>query len=122
MPLRAARRPASACSRPARWVRRWHASTGEFDVDVCVLPSASRSERFQSARTPVRRATGCLCAGNRDGPHSVRYHADDRFAYASTYKALIAGVLLRRDSDADLNHVITYSAADLQKYAPITSQ
>jgi len=53
---------------------------------------------------------------------SVTYRADERFAYASTYKALISGVLLRQDSDDQLNHVVTYTAADLQSYAPITSK
>ncbi|MGQ4511718.1 class A beta-lactamase [Streptomyces sp. DW26H14] len=50
----------------------------------------------------------------------VVYHADDRFAFDSTYKALAAGTLLRHVSDADLSHVITYRAADLQDYSPIT--
>ena len=53
---------------------------------------------------------------------SVTYRADERFAYASTYKALASGVLLRQDSDDQLNHVVTYTAADLQSYAPITSK
>lgn len=53
---------------------------------------------------------------------TVTYRADERFAYASTYKALIAGVLLRKASDAQLAHVVTYSKADLQSYAPITSK
>jgi beta-lactamase class A len=52
---------------------------------------------------------------------TVTYRADDRFAYASTYKVLIAGVLLRRDSDADLAHLVTYTTADLRSYSPITS-
>jgi beta-lactamase class A len=54
--------------------------------------------------------------------HTVTYHADERFAYASTFKVLAAGVLLRRASDDELNRVVTYSAADLEDYAPITSR
>jgi beta-lactamase class A len=53
---------------------------------------------------------------------TVTYRADERFAYASTFKVLAAGVLLRRDSDTDLNRAVTYRAADLQDYSPITSQ
>lgn len=53
---------------------------------------------------------------------AVAYRADDRFAYDSTYKLLVSGVLLRRDSDAELARVVRYSAADLQSYAPVTSQ
>ena len=53
---------------------------------------------------------------------SVAYRADDRFAYDSTYKLLMAGVLLRKDSDTDLARVITYTKADLQSYSPVTAQ
>ena len=53
---------------------------------------------------------------------TVTYHADQRFAFCSTYKALAAGVLLGRDTDAQLTSVITYSSSDLQAYSPITSQ
>lgn len=50
----------------------------------------------------------------------VAYRADDRFAYDSTYKLLMAGVLLRKDTD--LARVVTYTGADLQSYSPITSR
>jgi beta-lactamase class A len=53
---------------------------------------------------------------------TVTYRADRRFAFCSTYKALVAGVLLRRDTDAELATVVTYTSADLLAYAPITSQ
>ena len=53
---------------------------------------------------------------------TVAYRADERFAYASTYKALAAGILLRQDTDAGLDHVVRFSAADLVEYSPITSQ
>ncbi|WP_030902962.1 class A beta-lactamase [Streptomyces sp. NRRL F-5126] len=53
---------------------------------------------------------------------TVSYHADRRFAHCSTIKALAAGVLLKRTSDARLDHVITYRKADLVSYSPITSK
>src|SRR5579884_1718271 len=53
---------------------------------------------------------------------TVTYRADERFAYASTYKVLIVGVLLRKDSDSQLAQVVTYTKADLQSYAPITAK
>lgn len=53
---------------------------------------------------------------------SVAYRADTRFAFDSTYKALIAGVLLRTRTDQQLATVVSYTPADLQKYSPITSQ
>ncbi|MCO8276229.1 class A beta-lactamase [Actinoplanes sp. TRM 88003] len=53
---------------------------------------------------------------------TVAYRADERFAHASTFKALLAGVLLRRLSDAELRRVVKYSRADLLEWAPVTSR
>jgi beta-lactamase class A len=53
---------------------------------------------------------------------TVTYRADERFAFASTYKALAAGILLKRDTDAQLDHVVSYRASDLAPYSPITSK
>ena len=53
---------------------------------------------------------------------SVAFQADQRFAFCSTIKALVAGELLRRETDAQLNQTITYTAADLVDYSPVTSQ
>jgi beta-lactamase class A len=54
--------------------------------------------------------------------HTVTHRADERFAHASTFKALLAGVLLRRLPDAELRRVVKYTAADLLEYAPVTSR
>ncbi|MEU9488384.1 class A beta-lactamase [Streptomyces decoyicus] len=53
---------------------------------------------------------------------TVTYRAGERFAHASTFKALAAGIVLKRSTDAELNRVIHYSASDLEDYAPITKQ
>ena len=53
---------------------------------------------------------------------TVTYRADTRFAYCSTSKALSTGVLLKRDSSAQLDQVIHYRSGDLVDYSPITSQ
>jgi len=53
---------------------------------------------------------------------TIAYRADERFAYASTFKVLAAGVLLRRESDTDLDRLVTYRAADLQDHSPVTAK
>lgn len=54
----------------------------------------------------------------------LAYRADERFAMASTFKLLlVASVLHRVDVGAEtLDRSVTYSAADIESYAPITSQ
>lgn len=53
---------------------------------------------------------------------TVVYHPDERFAYASTHKALAVGALLQQKSIEDLNQRITYTRDDLVNYNPITEK
>ncbi|MGC4891001.1 class A beta-lactamase [Micromonospora sp. DT227] len=53
---------------------------------------------------------------------TLAHRADERFAYASTCKALAAGALLAAASDADLDRVVRYRRADLVSYSPVTER
>ncbi|WMX58538.1 class A beta-lactamase [Peribacillus sp. R9-11] len=53
---------------------------------------------------------------------TVTYHPNERFAYASTHKALAVGALLQQKSIEDLNQRITYTREDLVNYNPITEK
>jgi beta-lactamase class A len=50
----------------------------------------------------------------------VAYRADERFAYASTFKALAAGILLKTVPDDELDELVYYGAGDLLPNSPIT--
>jgi beta-lactamase class A len=53
---------------------------------------------------------------------SITFRADERFAFASTYKALAAGAMLKQKSLNDLDEIITYTEDDLVPYSPITEK
>lgn len=53
---------------------------------------------------------------------TVTYRSDERFAYASTFKALAAGAILQTKSIEELEKVITYSEVDLVTYSPVTEK
>lgn len=52
----------------------------------------------------------------------IEYHADERFGYASTFKALAAAALLAETTDEELDELVTYSADDLVSHSPITGE
>lgn len=52
----------------------------------------------------------------------VAHNDGERFAYASTVKALAAGAVLRRYSPGGMSKVIEYSADDLVAHSPIAEQ
>ncbi|GIJ24954.1 beta-lactamase [Micromonospora qiuiae] len=53
---------------------------------------------------------------------TVAHRADERFAYASTFKALAAAAVLAATSTEELDRIVTYSRDDLVTYSPITEQ
>ncbi|WP_283750219.1 class A beta-lactamase [Bacillus cereus] len=53
---------------------------------------------------------------------TVTYRSDERFAYASTHKALAVGALLQKKSIEDLDLRIKYTSKDLVNYNPITEK
>ncbi|WP_212974644.1 class A beta-lactamase [Bacillus sp. J14TS2] len=52
----------------------------------------------------------------------VAYQSDERFAFASTFKPLAAGVVLQQNSIEKLNETIMYTEDDLVTYSPITEK
>lgn len=53
---------------------------------------------------------------------TVEYRPEERFAFASTYKALAAAIVLRQNSMEELKEVIIYTEDDLVPYSPITKK
>ena len=53
---------------------------------------------------------------------TIEYRPDERFAFASTYKALAAAILLKQNDLKDLEKVITYTQDELVPYSPVTEK
>lgn len=54
--------------------------------------------------------------------HEVAHNDDERFGYASTFKALAAGAVLRKFSLSGMDRVVTYSKDDLVAHSPVTGK
>ncbi|NEN78951.1 class A beta-lactamase [Nocardioides zeae] len=52
----------------------------------------------------------------------VAHRPDERFAFASTVKALQVGALLRTATEADLDRTVRWTEDDLVTYSPVTEQ
>ena len=53
---------------------------------------------------------------------AIEYRSNERFAYASTYKAFAAAILLQKKSAEKMNEVIKFTEEDLVTYSPITEK
>lgn len=96
-------------------------SAGASASSSTATAQAQANRAFTQLETWFHAQLGVYALDTGTG-RAVTFNADERFAYCSTIKALAVGVLLRQDSDAQLNQVIHYTTADLVEYSPVTSQ
>jgi beta-lactamase class A len=82
-------------------------------------PSVAREFGRLEAEFDARLGVYALDTGSGQ---AVEHRADERFAFASTFKALAAGALLARHSPAELDRTITYAGTPLEPNSPITAQ
>ncbi|MFQ3853173.1 serine hydrolase [Staphylococcus sp. 2S1] len=57
---------------------------------------------------------------NTENGKKVKHNVNERFAFASTFKAIASGVLLNNDSEKYLNKKITINETDIVAYSPVT--
>lgn len=81
----------------------------------------SADPRFTELETSFDARLGVYALDTGSG-RAVEYNSDERFAYVSTFKALLAAVVLDETTDAELDELVSYEEADLLDYAPITEQ
>jgi beta-lactamase class A len=87
-------------------------------------PAADRQAR--AALRDLERDAGArigVYAVDTGSGAEVEHRADERFAYASTFKALLAGAILRASTPAELRERVVFDAADMTSaHSPITAR
>jgi beta-lactamase class A len=84
-------------------------------------PTVDASPALQRLEAEFDARLGLFAVDTGTG-RTVEHRADERFAYASTHKALSAALVLARTSDAELDQVVPYGADDLVAHSPVTEQ
>ncbi|MDT0265975.1 class A beta-lactamase [Streptomyces sp. DSM 44915] len=82
-------------------------------------PADAADPAFQDLERSFDARLGVYALDTGTG-QQVAYRADERFAYASTFKALLAGAVLRERGLAGMGEVVEYTADDLVDYSPVT--
>ncbi|MDT0330113.1 class A beta-lactamase [Nocardiopsis lambiniae] len=84
-------------------------------------PDAASDALFASLEQEFDARLGVYAIDTGTG-EEVFYRADERFAYASTHKALSAGALLDQYTLEEMEVTVTYTEDDLVEYSPITEE
>ena len=86
-----------------------------------VSSSAAVASAFAGLEKRYDSRLGVFAVDTGSG-RSVGYRDSERFAYASTIKALAAAAVLATTSSRDLDRLVRYDRADLVTYSPITEK
>lgn len=100
---------------------RYFSYTELKPISTYTESSSTRNQKFSELEREFDARLG-IYAINTDTNQVVKYRSDERFPYASTFKALAAGAVLRQKSLSELNKVIYYTNKDLVEYSPITEK
>ena len=82
-------------------------------------PDAPTDAGFEALETSFDARLGVYAVDTATG-EEIAYRADERFAYASTFKALAAAAVLEQTDAAELERIVTYSRDDLITHSPVT--
>lgn len=83
--------------------------------------SNNKDEKFAQIEDEFDAQLG-VYAINTETNETIEYQPNERFAYASTFKALAAAILLKQNNLEDLEKVLTYNEDDLVSHSPVTEK
>ncbi|WIA96077.1 MULTISPECIES: class A beta-lactamase [unclassified Curtobacterium] len=113
--------PGGPTAAPRSSVAPSASTTGAPSSTPAPVPTADAATRQAFAALEARSGArvGVVALDTGDG-HAIGYHADERFAFASTNKVFIAAAVLDAATGSDLDEVVHYDRGDLLSYAPVT--
>ncbi|MGX9134176.1 class A beta-lactamase [Rummeliibacillus sp. JY-2-4R] len=103
----------------AGWSMPTHNNSDQPKKAVAKTPESHIHREFADLESKFDTRLG-VYAIDTGSKRKVAYRPNERFAYASTYKALAAGALLQRYSIDQLDDLITYNSGDIVSYSPVT--
>lgn len=95
---------------------------GKEEKQLSAAKSASASDTTFAQLERDYSAKLGVYAFDTETNKEVLYRADERFLYCSTSKALLAGIVLQKNSLEQLKQVVKYSQDDILSYAPVTKE
>lgn len=106
---------------PAEVDEERHSSTFADFKEMWAEPGDLATEGLAALEERYRARLGVFAVDTGSGK-TVEFRADERFAFASTYKAIAAAAVLDRTTPGQLARVVRYDASDLVPYSPVTER
>ncbi|AEI40973.1 class A beta-lactamase [Paenibacillus mucilaginosus] len=91
------------------------------DAAVPADDEASAKQPFAQLESEYKARLGVYAVDTGTG-RTIEYRPDERFAYASTFKALACGAVLKAKPLEGLEDRVTYTSGELVTYSPVTEK
>jgi beta-lactamase class A len=96
-------------------------STSRAPSPTTTTATAATDAKFAALEATYDTRMGVYVRDTATG-RTVTWRSDERFPFASTIKAPLAGAVLERVSREDLSRVVRFDRADLVPHSPVTEQ
>ncbi|WP_435112296.1 class A beta-lactamase [Nocardiopsis synnemataformans] len=97
------------------------AAAPEAEQSASPAASDGLTREFEQLEQEFDARLGVYAVDTGSG-EEIAHRPDERFAYASTHKALSAGAVLQQNTLEEMEEVVTFTEDDLVDYSPITEQ
>ncbi|QUX31426.1 class A beta-lactamase [Nocardiopsis akebiae] len=97
------------------------AANPEAEQSASPAASGGPAREFERLEEEFDARLGVYAVDTGSG-EEVAHRPDERFAYASTHKALTAALVLQQNTPEEMEEVVTYTEEDLVDYSPVTEQ
>jgi beta-lactamase class A len=97
------------------------AATPSAEQTASPAASGGPAREFERLEEEFDARLGVYAVDTGSG-EEVEHRPDERFAYASTHKALTAALVLQQNTPEEMEEVVTFTEEDLVDYSPITEQ
>ncbi|MDI3384871.1 class A beta-lactamase [Streptomyces sp. B-S-A8] len=109
--------PLAACGSP----QRQPAAAPSRTSTEAVRQQDATARKFKQLERKFGARLGVYAIDTGNG-REVTYHDRERFSYASTFKALAAGAVLREHDDRGMERLVRYDKSDLVDASPVTEK
>ncbi|WP_047867565.1 class A beta-lactamase [Nocardiopsis sp. RV163] len=97
------------------------AANPEAEQSASPAASGGPDREFERLEEEFDARLGVYAVDTGSG-EEVAHRPDERFAYASTHKALTAALVLQQNTPEEMEEVVTFTEEDLVDYSPVTEQ
>lgn len=107
-----------------RYIKKWFIAfvlSGVCFIGLSAMHNAIYAKDIEQIENDYDTQLG-IYGMNTENGKEFKHNADERFAFASTYKAIASGIILNKRTPSELNQKVKINESDIVANSPVTEQ